>query len=56
MIKQDLRIKICQESDKMKKIRNVLFSCSEEQSFKLRKELNKQDKKVDFLKKISNYL
>lgn len=55
-MKNKIRIKICQESDKAKKIRSALLECDNQRSFELRNELNKQDKKIDFYKKLNNYL
>ena len=55
-MKSKIRIKICQESDKAKKIRSAILECNKERSFELRKELSKQDKKIDFYKKLNDYL
>ena len=55
-MKSDMRIKICQENTKAKELRRIIYQYESENSFKLRDELQKLDKKVEFLKKASKYL
>ena len=55
-MKSDMRIKICQENTKARELRRIIYQYENENSFKLREELKKLDKKVEFLKKASKYL
>lgn len=55
-MKRDMRIKICQENTKARELRRIIYQYENENSFKLRDELKKLDKKVEFLKKASKYL
>lgn len=55
-MKNKIRIKINKESQKSKNLREVILITEGNKSFEMRKFLQKQDKKVDFLKKLSLYL
>ena len=55
-MKRDMRIKICQESTKARDLRRTIYQYEGEMSFKMRKDLTYLNKKVEFLKKVSNYL
>ena len=56
MTKSDIRIKLLKEVTKAKKLRELKLACDNEQSFEILKASEEQDKKVDFLKKISKIL
>lgn len=56
MNKSDLRIKLLKEKAKAKKLRELKLSCDNNQSFVIYKASENQDKKVNFIKKLSNYL
>lgn len=55
-MKRDMRIKICQENTKARDLRRTIHQYEGETSFRMRKELEYLNKKVDFLKKASKYL
>lgn len=56
IMKNKLRIKINKELTKAKNIRYAILMTDGKKSFDMRKDLEKQDKKVNFFKNINNYL
>lgn len=55
-MKHDLRIKLMQEINKAKKLKELQIACDNDQSFIISKKLKEQVKKLEFIKKLSNYL
>ena len=55
-MKRDMRIKICQENTKARDLRRTIHQFDGDNTFKMRKELEYLNKKVEFLKKASKYL
>lgn len=55
-MKSKIRIKINKETEKSKNLREAILITEGKKSFEMRKDLEKQDKKVDFYKKLSLYL
>lgn len=55
-MKRNTRIKLCQENTKARDLRRLLYELDGTESFKIKLLLEKQEKKIEFIKKVSQYL